>query len=408
MDDTAIKVENLSKTFKLPHEKYSSVKSLFINFYKRKRSYEVQHALRDVSFEVKKGEFFGIIGRNGSGKSTLLKLIAGIYTPTKGDIKTNGSLTPFIELGVGFNDELTGRENVFLNGALLGFNRMEMNAMYKSIVEFAELEKFMDQKLKNYSSGMQVRLAFSIAIRARSDILLLDEVLAVGDAAFQQKCINYFVTLKKEKKTIVLVSHNMQTIEQFCDRVLFIEAGEVCLIGDGAEVSRKYEEMFLHEEIQKLGQAGSKRGQRQLGNKTPVEIVSIKTRQNGKEVKDIEASKDFEVEICLKAKEGVGRANVGINIKNRDKVMLVSTDTLVNIGEISLPKNEKKTVAFTIENVLTNGLYTVNIGVADWSGIVPQVLARQENASEFTVRGIEKHAQAVIQPQISAKLADRD
>src|SRR5690606_7141480 len=153
-----------------------------------RRKYEKQQVLKDINFEIKKGEFFGIVGRNGSGKSTLLKLLAGIYSPDSGHVQVNGKLVPFIELGVGFNPELTGRENVFLNGALLGFNRKEMESMYEEIVEFAELERFMDQKLKNYSSGMQVRLAFSIAIRAKADILVLDEVLAVGDEAFQKKC----------------------------------------------------------------------------------------------------------------------------------------------------------------------------------------------------------------------------
>src|SRR5690348_5864950 len=154
-DDVAIKVEQVHKTFKLPHEKSTSIKSHVVIFWRRNRGYEMQRALEDISFEVKKGEFFGIVGRNGSGKSTLLKLLAGIYSPDKGIIEVNGSLTPFIELGVGFNPELTGRENVFLNGALLGFSRKEMAAMYDDIVVFAELERFMDQKLKNYSSGMQ-------------------------------------------------------------------------------------------------------------------------------------------------------------------------------------------------------------------------------------------------------------
>jgi len=181
--------------------------------------------LRDVSFEIKKGEFFGIVGRNGSGKSTLLKLLAGIYAPDKGLVQVNGNLTPFIELGVGFNPELTGRENVFLNGALLGFNRREMQAMYSDIVSFAELERFMDQKLKNYSSGMQVRLAFSIAIRAKSDILLIDEVLAVGDTAFQKKCFEHFVQLKKNKQTVILVTHDMAAVERFCDRALVVHDG---------------------------------------------------------------------------------------------------------------------------------------------------------------------------------------
>src|ERR1700722_18703062 len=181
MDDIAIGVTEVSKTFKLPNERSGSVKSAVVNFYRNSRSYEIQEALKDISFKIRQGEFFGIVGRNGSGKSTLLKILAGIYDPSRGIIKVSGKLTPFIELGVGFSPELTGRENVYLNGALLGFNRKEMQAMYQVIVEFAELERFMDQKLKNYSSGMQVRLAFSIAIRSQSDILLIDEVLAVGD-----------------------------------------------------------------------------------------------------------------------------------------------------------------------------------------------------------------------------------
>ena len=187
-DQTIIRVENVSKQFKLPHERLTSIKSAVINFYRRRRSFELQQALGDVSFEVQKGEFFGIIGRNGSGKSTLLKMLAGIYMPTSGQIEVNGSLTPFIELGVGFNQELTGRENVFLNGALLGFSRKEMQKMYSDIVKFAELEKFMDQKLKNYSSGMQVRLAFSFGIRYLSVILLMDECVAVGVLALLEYC----------------------------------------------------------------------------------------------------------------------------------------------------------------------------------------------------------------------------
>lgn len=226
MDDMAIRVENVSKVFKLPHEKNSSIKSAVVNFYRpHKKSYELQKALDGVSFDIKKGEFFGIVGRNGSGKSTLLKMLAGIYSPTQGSITVNGTLTPFIELGVGFNMELTGRENVYLNGALLGFSRSDMNAMYKDIVEFAELEKFMDQKLKNYSSGMQVRLAFSIAIRARSDILLIDEVLAVGDASFQQKCYSFFSELKRNGHTVVLVTHDMSAVLRFCDRAILINDG---------------------------------------------------------------------------------------------------------------------------------------------------------------------------------------
>lgn len=241
MEDVAIKVEQLSKTFKLPHEKQSSIKGVLVSKFRGgKRSFEKQAVLKDISFEIKKGEFFGIVGRNGSGKSTLLKLIAGIYSPDKGAIRVNGKLTPFIELGVGFNPELTGRENVFLNGALLGFNRKEMTAMYDEIVAFAEIQKFMDQKLKNYSSGMQVRLAFSIAIRANTDILVLDEVLAVGDAAFQQKCFDYFEKLKTSGKTVVLVTHDMGAVRRFCTSAIYIKSGKLIHEGNVEEVADIY------------------------------------------------------------------------------------------------------------------------------------------------------------------------
>lgn len=250
MDDVAIRINHVSKIFKLPHEKSTSIKGALINKIRGgNHGYEMQHALKDVSFEVKEGDFFGIVGRNGSGKSTLLKMLAGIYAPTKGDIQINGRLTPFIELGVGFNPELTGRENVFLNGALMGFNRKEMAVMYKDIVDFAELHRFMDQKLKNYSSGMQVRLAFSIAIRAQSDILLLDEVLAVGDASFQTKCYNYFAQLKKDKKTVVLVSHDMDAIRRFCNKAALVTNGILTFVGDPAQVT----ELYLEQNKQTYG-----------------------------------------------------------------------------------------------------------------------------------------------------------
>jgi ABC-2 type transport system ATP-binding protein len=240
--EVAIKVEGIYKTFKLPHEKHTGVKQMLVNVFKKRSGYENQHVLKNISFEIKKGEFYGIVGRNGSGKSTLLKILAGIYTPNKGRIDINGSLTPFIELGVGFNPELTGRENVYLNGAMLGFSRREVDAMYQDIVDFAEIERFMDQKLKNYSSGMQVRLAFSIAIQADTEILILDEVLAVGDAAFQQKCFDYFEKLKRDKKTIVFVTHDMSAVQRFCTKALIIENGEIKAMGSPEKVAAIYTE----------------------------------------------------------------------------------------------------------------------------------------------------------------------
>jgi ABC-2 type transport system ATP-binding protein len=239
MADIALSVKGLSKDFVLPHERKNSIKELLLHF--NKPSYEHQHALRDINFEVKRGEFFGIVGRNGSGKSTLLKLIGGIYQPTKGSVTVNGTLTPFIELGIGFNPELTGRENVYLNGAILGLTRKEVVAKYDEIVAFAEIERFMDQKLKNYSSGMQVRLAFSIAIQAHNDILLIDEVLAVGDANFQRKCFKFFNELKKSDKTVILVTHDMGAVQKFCDRAMMIQDSRVIEVGDPRKIALRYE-----------------------------------------------------------------------------------------------------------------------------------------------------------------------
>ena len=241
--DVAIHVSNLHKTFKLPTERSMSLKQTIFNRLRGVKGYKEQKVLNGLSFDIKKGEFVGIVGRNGSGKSTLLKTLAGIYYPAKGEIVIDGNLIPFIELGVGFNPELTGRENVYLNGALLGFSRKEVEDMYDEIWRFAELKEFQDQKLKNYSSGMQVRLAFSIAIRAKGDILLLDEVLAVGDAAFQQKCNDYFESLHGNQ-TVILVTHSMQNITKFCDRAILIENGKITLDGEPKTVAKAYKNLW--------------------------------------------------------------------------------------------------------------------------------------------------------------------
>ena len=241
--DIAIRVKDLHKSFKLPTERAWGLKQAIFNRLKGIKGYKTQKVLRGIDFEVKKGEFLGIVGRNGSGKSTLLKVMSGIYVPQKGEVDIYGTLVPFIELGVGFNPELTGRENVYLNGALLGFSNEEIAEMYDEIVNFAELKDFMDQKLKNYSSGMQVRLAFSIAVRARGDILILDEVLAVGDAAFQQKCNDYFASLHGNQ-TVILVTHSMENITKFCDRAILIENGKIVNEGEPEKVAEAYKALW--------------------------------------------------------------------------------------------------------------------------------------------------------------------
>lgn len=235
-----VKIDHVSKCFKLPTEASQSLRTNIVNYFRGVKGYKEQYVLRDIDFEVEEGDFYGILGRNGSGKSTLLKIISQIYTPEHGSVTVDGKMVSFIELGVGFNPELTGRENVYLNGAMLGFTRSEIDAMYNDIVDFAELSEFMNQKLKNYSSGMQVRLAFSVAIKAQGDILILDEVLAVGDEAFQRKCNDYFMERKASGKTTILVTHDMGAVKKYCNKAVLIEDGLVKSIGNPDDVSNQY------------------------------------------------------------------------------------------------------------------------------------------------------------------------
>jgi ABC-type polysaccharide/polyol phosphate transport system ATPase subunit len=241
MTRPAVEVVGISKSFRLPHDERTTFKEHFLHPFQRV-TYETQRALDDVSFTIDRGEFFGIVGPNGSGKSTLLKVIAGIYRADSGSVRIEGLLSPFIELGVGFNPELNARDNVKINGTLLGLSRRQLNARFDDIIGFAELDRFIDQKLKNYSSGMLLRLAYSIAIQVEFDVLLLDEVLAVGDASFQEKCFETFERFRAEGKTIVLVTHSLDIIEEFGDRALQLEQGHVKSIGAPADVIADYRE----------------------------------------------------------------------------------------------------------------------------------------------------------------------
>ncbi len=363
-DEIAIKVDNVSKTFRLPHEKTDSIKSAVINFYRQNRTFEKQEALKDVSFEVKKGEFFGIVGRNGSGKSTLLKMLAGIYLPSKGNIAVNGKLTPFIELGVGFNPELTGRENVFLNGALLGFNRKEMKRMYRDIVDFAELRKFMDQKLKNYSSGMQVRLAFSIAIRAQSDILVLDEVLAVGDASFQKKCVDTFRTLKDSGRTIVLVSHSTGDIERFCDRVLVVDQGVELGVMDPMSAIAEYQRINI--ETTEQGALQPKEQKQKRWGTGELKHGAIKFLQKGVETSVIKEGEDLEIRIEVKRSAKTKKAmpfQVGLAFYDQDRINISGPNSYT--ADLKLAQNQdKQTISYTLPKVsLNHGEYKLTVAI---------------------------------------------
>ncbi len=238
----AVALRHVSKTFRLPHQRYHTLKERALHPW-RSRSFDVLHAVQDVSIDIAPGEFFGIVGRNGSGKSTLLKCLAGIYDIDEGEVKLQGRLSPFIELGVGFNPDLTARDNVIINAIMLGLSKREAAERFDDILAFAELEEFIDLKLKNYSSGMHVRLAFATAVQVDADILLIDEVLAVGDAAFQQKCFDEFTRLREEGRTMLFVTHDMASVERFCDRAMLLEAGRVVDIADPVSIARQYNQV---------------------------------------------------------------------------------------------------------------------------------------------------------------------
>jgi ABC-type polysaccharide/polyol phosphate transport system ATPase subunit len=239
VSDVALEGIGISKAFMLPHEVRNTFKEYFLHPLRRLH-YERNEALTDVDITVRKGEFFGVIGANGSGKSTLLKILAGIYQPDVGTVRTYGKLSPFIELGVGFNADLSGRENVRINGTLLGLTKRELEEKFDSIIEFAELGRFVDQKLKNYSTGMTLRLAYSIAVQVPFDILLLDEVLAVGDRRFAQKCFATFERFREERQTVVYVSHDLESVVRWCDRALYLDGGRVAAMGDPDDVINEY------------------------------------------------------------------------------------------------------------------------------------------------------------------------
>ena len=382
----AIKVDHVSKDFVLPHEKVNSVKSLFTSAIKKrtKKSSETQHALKDISFEIKKGEFFGIVGRNGSGKSTLLKILAGIYQPTSGRVQTNGKLVPFIELGVGFNHELTGRENVYLNGAMLGFSRKEIDAMYDDIVAFAELENFMDQKLKNYSSGMQVRLAFSLAIRAEADILLVDEVLAVGDADFQRKCLSYFKELKANKKTVIFVTHDMNAVREYCDRAMLIDDSKQKLMGKPQDVAREYTMLFMD---QTPSTDGQKKSSNRWGNDN-LHISDVSATVEGD---------NLTVEVKAMARKNLDKVIYGLHILGQDGLEITAMNNrMIGAPDIlNVLANSELTINWQMLNVFNDGIYSVTLTLID---DLNNPLDWYTEAVTFVVRRIERSTTSVLPP----------
>jgi len=390
----ALKASSLHKNFKIPLEKKSGLKELLIRFYKRKRGHRDFHVLNDINFEVHKGDFFGIVGRNGSGKSTLLKIISQIYQPTKGGVVVNGSLMPFIELGVGFNTELSAKDNVYLNGAMIGFSRHEIDDMYKSIVDFAELHGFMDEQLKNFSSGMKVRLAFSIAIQAKSDILVLDEVLAVGDEAFRQKCNDFFLS-QKGTRTIILVTHDMNAIQKFCNRGIFLNDGRVEKYGTSSEIAEAYSNLFLDEKIKKIKKLNGQK-KKKTGLETLVSKISV--MQNGKQTARVMAYQDFSLKVNVKSRNKNDNIVVAINIFNEANNLLLAASTKHTKSFKGLSAGETE-IMFDIQNIYTDGEYRIAVAMAS-NDELNELLYQDTSAHRFVLEGIKHMKYSLTHPNV--------
>ncbi|HVT00565.1 MAG TPA: ABC transporter ATP-binding protein [Solirubrobacterales bacterium] len=392
----AIRVEDLHKSFRIPTQRVDSLKERAVHPFAA-REYRELHALDGVSFEIRQGEFFGIVGRNGSGKSTLLKLLASIYRADSGRIQIAGRLAPFIELGVGFNQELTARENVVLNGVMMGLTPKEVRERQDAVIDFAELHDFADLKIKNYSSGMLVRLAFSVMLQADADVLLIDEVLAVGDAAFQQKCADAFHQMKAEGKTIVLVTHDMNAVEQYCHRAMLLADGEIQFLGTPALTGNEYLKLNFEGGVGEAGAGGGESdGAKLLGCKLVDEA--------DEEIFTLEERQPIRFRIAFELEREATAVHLRYVLANPDDLGVFEFGTLLTseAGDDLTPR-KRLTASVKIENRLAAGRYFLHCGIHSPSGIGLYV----HKAQTFVVFGTTD-TRGVIAPDFTIDVAPEE
>jgi ABC-type polysaccharide/polyol phosphate transport system ATPase subunit len=383
----AVSVERVSKGFHLPHQKYSTLKERALHPF-ASSTHDTLRALEDASFEVKQGEFFGIVGRNGSGKSTLLKCLAGIYAIDSGEIDVRGRLSPFIELGVGFNPDLTARDNVVINAIMLGLTRREAQARFDEIIAFAELEEFIDLKLKNYSSGMSVRLGFSTAIQVDADVLLVDEVLAVGDASFQAKCFAEFERMKREGRTILFVTHDMNAVERFCDRAMLIERGSIVRIGPPDGVSKLYSEL-------NFGRAGPAETPHP-GSQGARVRSAWSENENGERIVAIEQGSSCRACFEVEFDRVVENPLFAVTFRNdvRHTIFVATSSKHGAMGKFGA--GVRATVRFEFPNWLGPSRYTLTPSVSE--GIPPIEITRADDATALIVEATYATGSVVDMP----------
>ncbi len=357
----AVVVDGVSKTFAIPHERVHTLKERALHPLRRAGK-DVLHALKDVSFEVQPGEFFGIVGRNGSGKSTLLKCMAGIYSVGGGQIYVNGRLATFIELGVGFNPDLAARDNILLNAVMLGLSPREARQRVDKVLDFAELDEFKELKLKNYSSGMQVRLAFSVMIQVNADILLIDEVLAVGDAAFQQKCFDEFNRLRDEGRTILFVTHDMSAVRRFCHRAVLLERGELVSLGEPEEVARDYIRLNFPEQAVSAGDLDIE----QLGDRPAYILEAWFEDENGDHQPQMPQGTRCVLKARVSFRQVIRDPSFGATLKDDQGKAVFSTSTIYKQEETGVFRpGDEAVFALEFENLLVPGRYYATIDIAN-------------------------------------------
>jgi ABC-type polysaccharide/polyol phosphate transport system ATPase subunit len=354
----AVEIDHVFKTFRLPKQRYSTLKERVLHPV-ASSTFDELRVLKDVDVTIPRGEFFGIVGRNGSGKSTLLKCLAGIYRPERGRIAIHGRLSPFIELGVGFNADLTARDNVIINAVMMGLSRREARRRFDEVIAFAELEEFVDLKLKNYSSGMAVRLGFATAVQVDADVLLVDEVLAVGDAAFQQKCFEEFTRLRDEGRTIVFVTHDMHATERFCDRALLIERGDVLQIGEPHAIARAYNELNFGRLVHEQSEGG------RYGDQRACEVVDGWFERDGERVGDIAQYDRLTMAARFRFHEPVEEPVIGFSVRNDvGHTVFITTTEWAEQPTGSFATGDEVTVRITVDAVMSPTKYELTPSIA--------------------------------------------
>jgi ABC-2 type transport system ATP-binding protein len=354
-----IEVRGIDKTFRVPERRVDTLKERATHPFSR-IDYRELRALRDISFDIHKGEFFGIVGQNGSGKSTLLKILASIYRADAGRIRMAGRLAPFIELGVGFNPELTARENSVINGVLMGLSKREARRRLDAVLDFAELGEFVDLKLKNYSSGMMVRLAFAVMVQADADIMLIDEVLAVGDVGFAQKCMDVFHDKRRAGKTILLVTHDMGTVRSMCDRAMFLRNGDLEYIGDPEETAIRY----YRANFERAGREDAWEEQAAVTDINARVVHAQLRNEAGEPIEDVEQGQPIVLDALIEAKRELVAPIFSIHVSNpQGTVVFGFTRELDGHGRDRLAAGERVRLAGRIEQSLVPGRYSLDCWV---------------------------------------------